>query len=230
MNTMIKAIIFDCDGLLIDTETPWYIAFREIYEEHQVDLPLEMYAQCIGNSDFLQFNPYDYLEKCCKRKVDRNVIDRRVQEIHTRIMKDQTLLPGVENYLKRAQELGLKIGLASSSRRAWVEEHIKAHQIHHFFNTIHTKDEVECVKPHPELYLQAIQALGVEKHEVIAFEDSLNGLKAAKEAGIQCVIVPNEVTSCLPFENYDLRLSSMAELELEKVLETISISGCETRL
>jgi putative hydrolase of the HAD superfamily len=112
---MIKAVIFDCDGLLLDTETPWYIAFREIYQEYQVELPLEMYAQCIGNSDFVQFNPYDYLEECCKRKVDRSAIDNRVQEIHTRIMKDQTLLPGVENYLKRAKELGLKIGLASSS-------------------------------------------------------------------------------------------------------------------
>jgi putative hydrolase of the HAD superfamily len=221
MNNMIKALIFDCDGLLIDTETPWYIAFREVYREHQVDIPLEMYAQCIGNSDFAQFNPYDYLEECIKRKVDRKVIDKRVQEIHTSIMKDQKLLPGVENYLKRAKELGLKIGLASSSRRAWVEEHTKAHHIYHFFDTIHTKDEVEHVKPHPELYLQSIQALGIEKHEVIAFEDSLNGLKAAKEAGIKCVIVPNEVTACLPFDNYDVKLSSMLDLELDEVLKKV---------
>jgi putative hydrolase of the HAD superfamily len=185
MNNMIKAVIFDCDGLLIDTETPWYEAFREIYREYQVDLPLEMYAQCIGNSDFAQFNPYDYLEESINRKVDRKVIDRRIQEIHTSIMKDQKLLPGVENYLKRAKELGLKIGLASSSRRVWVEEHVKTHQIHHFFDTIHTKDEVEYVKPHPELYLQAIQALGVEKREVIAFKRFVKWSEGSKGSGNQ---------------------------------------------
>ncbi|EGL83229.1 Haloacid dehalogenase domain protein hydrolase [Caldalkalibacillus thermarum TA2.A1] len=136
-------------------------------------------------------------------------------------LEHETLRPGVLAYLQEAKQLGLKVGLASSSSHQWVMEHLERYNIAHYFDSIHTADTVKQVKPHPELYEQAVNALGVSADEAVAFEDSLNGLKAAKSAGLYCVIVPNPTTAALPFEGFDLRLQSMEELSLQEVINRI---------
>ena len=78
------------------------------------------------------------------------------------------------------------------------------------------------VKPDPELYLKAVEALGVSPEEAVAFEDSLNGLTAARSAGIRCVIFPNPVTANLAFEDYSLRFSSMTECPLDQLIGRLS--------
>lgn len=132
------------------------------------------------------------------------------------------LREGVEDYLLAAKEAGLKIGLASSSKRSWVESYLTQLGILSYFEVIKTRDDVTTVKPDPELYLQAVHALGISAKEAIAFEDSLNGLKAARAAGLKCVIFPNPVTSHLAFEDYSLRFSSMAERSLIDLLAEIN--------
>lgn len=129
-------------------------------------------------------------------------------------MKDESARPGVEAYLQAAKELGIKIGLASSSDYKWVSDHLKQIGLFDYFECIRTSDDVEEVKPNPELYLQTASRLGVEPKDCVAFEDSVNGSIAAKRAGMKCVIVPNKVTSTPQFEEYDVRLESMAEIEL----------------
>lgn len=218
---MIKAVVFDCDGLLIDTETPWYEAFRDIYQEHDLDLPLELYVKCVG-STFDQFNPLDYLEECLKGPIDRTIISKLSKEKHSKIMQRQQLCLGVEKYLLTAKKIGLKIGLASSSSRNWVDQYLNKYQIAHYFDTIHTSDNVKKVKPDPELYLQAMAAMDVSGSETLVFEDSVNGLKAAKEAGAYCVIVPNPITKNLDFDQYDLRLNSMLDIELNEVIAMVT--------
>lgn len=91
---------------------------------------------------------------------------------------------GVKDYLSAAKEMGLKIGLASSSNREWVEGFLTKLQIIDFFDTIKTGDEVEKVKPDPTLYINALEALNVKGSEAVAFEDSANGAKAAIAAGM----------------------------------------------
>lgn len=127
----------------------------------------------------------------------------------------------MKEYLLEAKELGLNIGLASSSGREWVEGYLKKLNIFSYFDVIRTRDDVSRVKPDPELYVKAVEALGVAKSEVFAFEDSLNGLKAARAAGIQCVVVPNSVTAHLDFTDYSLKISSMSDLRLRQVLNSI---------
>ncbi|WP_096188120.1 HAD family hydrolase [Evansella halocellulosilytica] len=218
---MIKAVIFDCDGLIVDTETPWYKAFKAIYQDYEIDLPLELYAQCIGNTTQEEFDPHIYLEAQSRMKIDKGEMENRAKQLHSEMMTDEKLRPGVKNYLQAAKNAGLKIGLASSSDRDWIDYYLKKYNLVSFFDTIQTGDTVEVVKPHPELYENAIKALDVEPHEAVAFEDSVNGLVAAKSAGLKCVIVPNEATSVLTFDNYDLRLSSMEEKNFEGVMKTI---------
>ena len=214
---MIKAVIFDFDGLIIDTETPWYEAYKEVFSSYHIELPVEIWAECIGTT-FHVFNPMDYLEERLGRAVDRDEIKKETKTRYSDKMKGQNVRPGVVNYLKEAKNEGLRIGLASSSTRNWVESYLSEHELNQYFEVINTSDDVSKVKPDPELYINTMTSLQVEGNETVVFEDSLNGLRAAKAAGAHCVIVPNQVTAFMPFENYDLRLGSMAEMPLREVI------------
>lgn len=214
---VIKAIVFDFDGLIIDTETPWYFAYKEVFKEYGVDLSMEVWGACVGTT-FDAFNPFDYLAQESGQVVDQDAIVDKTRAIFKEIMKDQGLRPGVVNYLHKARELDLKIGLASSSNRKWIDSYLESHNLAHYFDSINTADDVEKVKPDPALYIRAMASLNVKGHETLTFEDSLNGLNAAKAAGAYCVIVPNSVTSFMNFEHEDLRISSMDEVELTDIL------------
>ncbi|WP_096202903.1 HAD family hydrolase [Bacillus sp. FJAT-45350] len=222
---MIKAVIFDCDGLLIDTETPWYWANKELYQQYDIDLPLELYAKCIGNPTFEDFHPYEYLKEKGQLKIETKELQKKAGAIHKRIMSTQELRQGVIDYLEEAKKLGVKIGLASSSNEAWVLNLLNRFDILGYFDTICTGDMVERAKPYPDLYEAALKNLQVNKHEAIAFEDSVNGLLAAKAAGLSCVIVPNEATSVLTFENHDFQIESMSDMSLKEIFNEIDVNG-----
>ncbi|MBM7621806.1 putative hydrolase of the HAD superfamily [Bacillus tianshenii] len=217
---MIKAVIFDFDGLIIDTETIWYESFREIMkQEHQHELSIEDYSACIGTSSSVL---YEFLQQAVPE-----MEEERMKELtNASYMEKATrpeLRPGVLAYLEAAKKNGLKIGLASSSGRDWVVGYLKQLDIFSYFETIVTRDDVEKVKPDPALYIKALQNLGKKGEEAIAFEDSLHGSHAAMAAGIHCIVVPNPVTSHMDFKDYHLRLSSMEEKELEAILEDFDV-------
>lgn len=217
---MIKAIVFDFDGLILDTETPSFEAFREVYKEYNVELKLETYAQCIGTSDDV-FNPYTYLSECLGRVIEKDVVRERFNIKRKGLLERLELRPGVVDYLEAATRMGLKIGLASSSGKPWIQHWLEHFGILHYFESIMTGDIVAKVKPDPELYLRSLDALGVAGSEAIAFEDSLNGLRAAKQACLHCVVVPNDVTRQFPFAEHDLLISSMKEKLLEEVVKIL---------
>jgi HAD superfamily hydrolase (TIGR01509 family) len=216
---MIKALVFDFDGTILDTESQEYQALKEIFEEHDCELPLEVWGKCIGTHNV--FDPYEYLEEQFKQPINREELrEKRVSRSHS-LIQEQKALPGVIAYLEAAKEMGLKIGLASSSTRSWVTGHLERIGLLHYFETVKTSDDVEQVKPNPALYLEAAKALGVKPEEAVAFEDSLNGAKAAKAAGMYCVVVPNPVTRHMNFEDTDLVLESLAEKELHQLLSSL---------
>jgi putative hydrolase of the HAD superfamily len=217
---MIRAVIFDFDGLIIDTETPWFESYKEVYSQYGVELPLEIWAKCIGTS-FHVFDPHVYVEEKANCIIDRDVIKKETKDLYTYFMKNQVVRPGVLDYLSEAKEMGLKIGLASSSSRYWVDSYLNQFELKDYFEIIHTSDDVSKVKPDPELYVKTINSLQVKGNEVIAFEDSLNGSMAAKGAGAYCVVVPNNVTQFMKFVNYDMRMSSMDQISLKEVITTI---------
>ncbi|AJY77020.1 HAD family hydrolase [Paenibacillus beijingensis] len=213
---MTKAIIFDFDGTIIDTETAWYVAFREAYKKHEVDLSLEMYSGCIGTS-LHKFNPYEYLMTDLNLPIDRDEFRKAVQLHHSQLMEVEEMRPGVLEYLQSAKQSGLKIGLASSSPLEWVEKYLKQLGIYDYFDCIRTADDVQNVKPDPELYLQTLKGLGVKADEAIAIEDSPNGAKAAEAAGIPCVLTPNSITKTLEFGNSLHRVESLRDLAFSTV-------------
>jgi beta-phosphoglucomutase-like phosphatase (HAD superfamily) len=117
--------------------------------------------------------------------------------------------------------MGLKVGLASSSSCTWVEGHLQRLGLRTFFDSVHAKDDVQLTKPDPALYRSAVEALGVAPDEALAFEDSRNGIIAAKEAGLYCVAVPNTLTRRTDISQADITLDSLSELSLEDLLEQI---------
>jgi HAD superfamily hydrolase (TIGR01509 family) len=216
---MIKALIFDFDGLIIDTEGPDYQAWQETYESFGCTLPLAEWAAEIGT--YGAFDPYDYLARQIGGPIDLAAVRARRRARFAELIEQQAVLPGVESYIREARARGLRVGIASSSPRSWVVGHLLRFGFDRGFDSIKTADDVERVKPDPALYLAALDALGVQAHEALAFEDSPNGARAATRAGIYCVVVPNRLTQQLPFEAAYLRLASLAELPLAELLARV---------
>lgn len=214
---MIRAVVFDFDGLIQDTETYEYYSFVNLLGEYGVELPLELYSSRIGG-DTDTFCPYSYLESSIGRTLERERLRERRREIYAELIHTEKTRPGVEDYLQAAQRMGLRIGLASSAPSSWVMPNLEELGLVPYFECIRTHDDAVRVKPDPELYLNVLDALGVNPRQAVAFEDSPNGALAAFRANMRCVIVPNKLTEQLTFGHYDLRLSSMKDMGLEEVL------------
>lgn len=191
---MHQAIIFDFDGLLVDTETAIYESWKTVYCTHGQSLELETYKQCVG-SDFGQFNPQNELERRTGKTFDWPAInEEREQSIRERLAT-QDARPGVREFLVKASDRGLRLAVASSSSRAWVSGWLDKLNIAKHFHALRNRDDVARIKPNPDLFLAACQALDIPPGESLVMEDSENGLRAAKAAGIPCAIVTNPVTS-----------------------------------
>ncbi|MCL2639296.1 MAG: HAD-IA family hydrolase [Phycisphaerales bacterium] len=213
----IRAIIFDFDGLILDTETTEFNGWKQVYQEHGYELTIDMWADGIGRPNS-HFEPFAPLETFLGKKVDRDAIRARKRGLCKEM--NLKLLPrdGVAQYLNDAQQLGLKLGIASSSDHAWVSGHLTRLNLLAYFSSLTTFEDTTAHKPEPAPYLKALEKLGVQAHEAIALEDSAHGIAAAKAAGIFCVAVPNEVTRIMDFRLADLMIPSLLELPLEELL------------
>jgi HAD superfamily hydrolase (TIGR01509 family) len=213
----IRALLFDFDGLIVDTETPSLASWQEVYREHGRELPLERWAAIIGTTAS-GFDPLDYLEEL-HGSIDRVAVKTRRHEHELRLLEIEGLRPGILEYLEGAQRLGLKTAIVSSSSRQWVDRHLaRLERAEHFDEIVTADHDPERGKPRPTLYLEALELLGVEADEAIAFEDSPNGVTAAKAAGIYTVAVPNGVTAMLRLDEADLVLEELAEVPLRELL------------
>ncbi len=221
---MIHALIFDFDGLILDTEEPEFQTWQEVYAEHNAHLPLEEWANGIGGG-IESFDVYGYLEAQIGRTLNREDIALRHRERTRELLALKTVLPGVETYLVEAKRLGLKRAVASSSSRAWVTGHLSRLGLLESFDYLRCGDEVTHRKPNPELYLDVLKHFGITGNEAIVLEDSPNGIRAANAAGIFSVAIPNVVTGQLPLDHADLRLPSMAHMPLEKLIALAESRG-----
>ncbi|GMA56730.1 haloacid dehalogenase [Alicyclobacillus sacchari] len=178
---MIRGIVFDFDGTLIDTESAWYAAFCDLYQQHRVELPLSLYAQCIGTSHDA-FDPVAHLMAATKAPITRSEIEQFIQRRHGELMRDRDLRPGVKKTIQTARKQGLRIGLATSSHRVWIDPYLERLGIADAFDCIRTADDVKRVKPDPALYELTLACLGLRPDEAVAIEDSPNGALAAVRA------------------------------------------------
>ncbi|HWH77604.1 MAG TPA: HAD-IA family hydrolase [Candidatus Binatus sp.] len=221
---MIKALIFDFDGLIIDSESPEFQVWQDAFAEQGHELGFELWADLVGRPPN-HFDLYDYFHRQINPSVN---IDEFRKERRARVValtEAQPVLPGVHDYLRDAARIGLKIGLASSSSGQHVRGHLSRLDLLRYFHTTKCFEDTDTHKPAPGPYRAVLEALGVEPAETVAFEDSPNGVTSAQAAGIFCVAVPNPVTSRLPLEHADYQMASLAAEPLEQILARAGEAG-----
>lgn len=219
---MIKALLFDFDGLVLDTETPEYLAWQNVYAEFGQTLTIENWGQIVGGTGASDFHPLTHLEELTGRSLADFGLESRVRDESMRTILAAKPRPGVLETLETAQRLGLRLAVASSSPHEWVDGHLQRLGLFHYFETVQCSEDVSRTKPEPELFLAAQNRLGVAAHEALVFEDSPNGVLAANRAGIRVVAIPNPITQNLEFPPASLTLGEMSDLSLEELLQKLA--------
>ena len=222
---MIRSLVFDFDGVIADTEGPEYRAWQETWAEYGHELTLEEWVQCIGTNDPDGWHPLDELSKRMGAgefdAVEANLRRRARHEPAIHALAEP--LPGIIDLLDQADAAGLSTAIASSSGDDWVPVLLAQLGLADRFAHLSVYDGTCPAKPAPDLYLRACGALGVEPAEAIAFEDSPNGIAAAKAAGLWCVAVPHEITAGLDLSQADLVIPTLGGVALDRLLAQL---GC----
>jgi HAD superfamily hydrolase (TIGR01509 family) len=211
-----RALILDFDGVVLDTETAAYQSWQEIFTSYGCSLTVAKWTESVCSP--APFDPCDHLEEQLGRRVDRGAVRDEQSGQFAALMTQQHVLPGVRDYLREAEALGLRTGIASNSPRRWVFSQLQRVGLASRFDVIKCAEDVEALKPAPDLYQAVLRVLGTAPYGAIAVEDSPNGVKAAKKAGLFCVAVPSPMTSCLRFDQADLKLPSLDTMPLVRLL------------
>jgi HAD superfamily hydrolase (TIGR01509 family) len=220
----VRAFLFDFDGLILDTEYASRAGWERLYREHGHELPTELWATLVGTTH-APWDPMTHLEELVGEPLEREALNERRYAHELALIEAEELRPGIAEYLAAARRHGLKRAIVSSSNRAWVDMHLERLEEAVGWDAICTADgDPTRAKPSPTLYLAALASLGVDADEAVAFEDSPNGVRAAKAAGVFCVAVPNEVTRDLGLEEAgaDLVLDSLADLPPERLFARLA--------
>lgn len=214
---VMKAVIFDFDGTIIDTETMWYEIFTEVlHKDYNFQLSLDEFVKCVGVSDQIL---YDYIQKELGDSLDLEMLKNSLQEKHHLKKDSLEVREGILELLESFKQKGFKIGLATSSSLDWVQPFLERFEIAHYFETIKTKDDVKNIKPDPELYIRALEDLIVKPDEAFAIEDSVNGSAAAIAAGMTCIVIPNQVTAHLTFHQECKVYEKISEIALGELIQ-----------
>ena len=220
----IKALLFDFDGLILDTETTEFRVWQSIYNEYGQEMLPETWGQVIGGYGISNFDGAVHLVELVGNGLDARELNARFRSESDALILQQPILPGVVDYLDDAQRLGLRLAIASSSPHSWVDMHLTRLGLADRFDVIICGDDVPPgrTKPHPDLYLKALEIVGVKADEAIVFEDSPNGISAARAAGIFVVSIPNPITALLKVDGANLTLESLAQIPLNEMLSNLT--------
>lgn len=208
-----KTVIFDMDGLLIDSEPMWQSAERQVFTSVGVNVSKELALQtaCMTTREVTEFwfnhSPWQHRDL---NQVENDVIDT----VATLIQTQGKAMPGVEPTLELLRRHDCKIGLATNSPYRLIPVVLKKLGIEDFFDSIVSSEQVEHGKPRPDVYLTALDKLNASASEAVAIEDSASGLQAAKAATIKTVVVPaSQQFEHASYDAADLKLRSLADFD-----------------
>lgn len=218
------AVVFDFDGLIVDSETPEFEAHRQIFAEHGVELTAEEWRGEVGIWSATR-NWFAKLGEIIGRPVDSNALREEKRRRFWRVIKMEPL-PGVRALLDELHAAAVPLALASSAEASWINRATAELDVTRYFRTIVTGDDVTHRKPHPEGYLLAARRLGIAPDRCVAIEDSQPGIVAAKAAGMKAIAIPNWLTAEHDLDDADLRVASAAELSMA-VLAKLTTDGAE---
>ena len=217
----IRAFLFDFDGLILDTETASRSGWEWLYRRHGHELPQEKWAQVVGTTGV--WDPMADLEDLVGAPLERDSLNELRYAHELSLIEAEELRPGIADYLTAAELHGLKRAIVSSSTRPWIDGHLTRLERAVGWHAIVTADhDHERAKPRPTMYLEALEVLEIGADEAVVFEDSPNGVRAAKAAGIFVVAVPNAVTRDYGLDEADLVVGSLADLPPDELLARFS--------
>jgi sugar-phosphatase len=218
----ITTAIFDMDGLLIDSEPLWYESALESMKRFGVHINQDEYYQTTGlrTKEFLQhwFSVFK-IDHVNINETEVDITQRVIEKVGT----SGVSMDGVAEAIALVQQMGLKIGLASSSPMALIEAVLEKINLKDFFTASTSAEFLPFGKPHPQVFIDCANALQSKPIECICFEDSFNGLIAAKAARMKCILVPHpEQFSEDKWNIADLKLSSLLSLNQDSLQKLIS--------
>lgn len=214
-----SALILDFDGLILDTESPIFEEWQAEFRRRGHPLGLDVWQHALGTHGV--FDPCTHLASLVDEPFDHDALRQTLRGRIVPRCERQPLLPGVADRVREARDAGLRTAVASSSSSDWVEGWLVRHGIRDLFDAVCTRDHVERVKPAPDLYLLAARRLEVAPAACVVFEDSPNGIRAARGAGMRCVAIPNPVTCGLPLDGADVILPSLGGMRLVEILDLL---------
>lgn len=205
------------DGVIVDTEPVHYYAYRRHFEHLNIDVTDELYATFTGNSTKNVYQrlkeTFDLIDEVDnlvnhKRAIFNDAFDEK---------EDLDLLPGVKDLIIDLHSNGVQLVLASSSAKVTIERVFKRFGLHQYFTHIVSGEDFPKSKPHPAIFEKAAELSGTPKEECIVIEDSTNGIKAAKAAGIFCIGYISEHSRLQELAEADMVVGSFAELDSGKI-------------
>lgn len=220
----VKAFLFDFDGLLVETESASRAGWEWLYSRHGHSLPPEKWALLVGTVE--GWDIWGHLEELVGQPLDRETLNQERYAHELTLLEAEQLRPGIVDYLDYAQRHELKRGIVSSASRGWIDMHLARLERNVGWDAIVTADlDKNRAKPHPTLYLEALELVGVDASEAIAFEDSPNGILAARAAGVYVVAVPNAITRELELDYANLVVGSLADLPPDELVARLASSA-----
>ncbi len=213
-SAMINTVLFDMDGLLLDTEPLWGQSMRRVAARNGIPIKPERFKDTTGLRIY-EVCDYWALHFPWKGKTSPEVAEEILDDIIALSKEHGKIMDGVENLLNLLAAEGYKIGLASSSPRRMIEALVTHFGIHKHFHCITSADVVALGKPHPAVFLHCAESLGAKPYECLVLEDSVNGVIAGKAARMKVIAVPDELHFDDPrFTIADMKLPSLNHLDL----------------
>lgn len=207
---MIKAVLFDMDGVLVDSEELIYLAAKQMFKEHGISVTKEDFVPFIGTGE------NSYLGNVARKHgfpIDINRDKARTYEIYAQIAPQKLrIFPGVKSFINECRNKKLRLAVATSADEVKMTVNLKASGLYTgIFDTTVNGLEVIHKKPHPEIYLRAAKKLSVEPSACLIVEDAVNGIEAARAAGARCLAVTNSF-SAAELSKADWIVNSLSEV------------------
>ncbi|MES2702170.1 MAG: hexitol phosphatase HxpB [Bacteroidota bacterium] len=214
---MINTVLFDMDGLLLDTEPLWGVSMLRVAEKHKIPITSERFKDTTGLRIY-EVTDHWSLHFPWEGKTSREVAEEILEDIIAASKVHGTVMAGVPEALELLKANNFKIGLASSSPKHMIDQLVSHFHLTRYFDCITSADAVDYGKPHPAVFLHCAEMLGAKHNECLVLEDSVNGMIAGKAARMKVIVVPDEVHFADPrFTLADAKLKSLTHLTLDMI-------------
>lgn len=214
---MLKALIFDFDGVIVDTESQWYCIYRDwLQHEYSYHLAIKDYLRCVGSDSS---HLYSFLRKQIGEHLNIREFEKTARKEFINRTSQLPTMEGVVPFMVQAKKNKLKIAIATSATKEKPLYHLQRLHLLENIDVLSTFERSIHRKPAPDIFLKAVERLQCRAEECLAIEDSNNGLIAANRAYIPCLIVPNEITKYSDFKEYYKKVSTLRDVNINAIMQ-----------